>query len=453
MIRFSLLKRIMPTNLFARTLLILLLPVILLQLTVAHVFYDRHWSSVVRGISSSAASDIDVLLREYDRVRAEDTPEAALQHVEQIGFSMDIRVADARTNTVIVSEQGLETFPDFYHALESRVATPFMIQPSRQDNTILVYVAMDDRMLEFALPAKRVASPTTYIFIFWMLGSATLLMLIAGLFLRNQIRPIVQLARAAEQFGLGQDVLNFSPRGASEIRLAGQAFLKMAERVRRAIASRTEMLAGISHDLRTPLTRMQLEIEMGKIDDATRMALITDIDEMRRMIDEYLDFARGDAGEPMEPVNVTAMARLLVKQYTRQGHAVEMVKSEATTLMVRPQAMRRALSNLIDNALRYGRSAQVRVAQTATHVEIRITDTGPGIPDAEQETVFKPFTRLEPSRNASTGGVGLGLSIARDIAQSHGGNIHLKNIRNTAGVVVGLEVMVRLPREIQPVAG
>ncbi len=441
-------KRMMPANLFARTLLILLLPVILLQLTVTYVFYDRHWSSVVRGISSSAASDIDVLVQEYARIHSHSSAEAALAHSKHIGRTLDIGVAFAASNTVIISGQGVEEFPDFYHALATRVTTPFMVRISPQKNTLLVDIDRGDRIVEFTLPAKRLASPTTYIFIFWMLGSATLLMLIAGLFLRNQIRPIVQLARAAEQFGLGQDVLNFSPRGASEIRLAGESFLKMAERIRRAIVSRTEMLAGISHDLRTPLTRMQLEIEMGKMDAATKSALVADIEEMRHMIDEYLDFARGDAGEPMALVDVTAQVQQLVAQYARQGKAVAMAHADAATLMLRPQAIRRALSNLIDNALRYGMSAQIRIEHTAEHVHIHITDQGPGIPETEHETVFKPFTRLEPSRNAATGGVGLGLSIARAIAQRHGGDIRLRNTRDAAGTVTGLEATLRLPREV-----
>ena len=259
----------------------------------------------------------------------------------------------------------------------------------------------------------------------------------------------MQLARAAEQFGLGQEVVNFSPRGAIEIRRAGRAFLMMAERIRRHVSNRTEMLAGISHDLRTPLTRMKLEMEMGTIDDATRDALAADIEEMRRMIDEYLDFARGDAGEPMEPMLIDALVIQLVEQYQKQGAPVTLGDTVATELMVRPQAIRRALTNLIDNALRYGVAAVVSMEQSVGFVRIKVTDQGPGIADAEQEMVFKPFTRLEPSRNSATGGVGLGLSIARDIAQNHGGDVTLDNLRNEAGEIVGLEVTLRLPRQLQ----
>ena len=283
-----------------------------------------------------------------------------------------------------------------------------------------------------------------------MTGSALLLTTIATLFLRNQVRPIVQLARAAEQFGLGQDVHNFSPRGASEVRRAGRAFLMMVERTRRHVQNRTEMLAGISHDLRTPLTRMKLELEMGQVDTTTRTALAAEIEEMRRMIDEYLNFARGDAGEIPEPIDLALLLSDIVVHYHRAKQKVTLAPAAPAVLMLRPQAMRRAITNLIDNALRYGGGrAKIALEQSLTFMRIKITDSGPGIPDSEREEVFKPFTRLEPSRNLATGGVGLGLSIARAIAQSHGGDITLENRRDDDGHITGLEVTLRLPREVQ----
>jgi two-component system osmolarity sensor histidine kinase EnvZ len=284
-----------------------------------------------------------------------------------------------------------------------------------------------------------------------MVGSSLLLTTIAILFLRNQIKPIVTLARAAEQLGLGQDVDEFKPRGASEVRRAGRAFVIMSERIRRQVQSRTDMLAGISHDLRTPLTRMKLELELAKMSDENRTALGSDIDEMGRMIDEYLDFARGDAGEVAEPMDVGALLANVAADYRRSKRDVTYAPTVTITLMLRPQAMRRALTNLIDNALRYGGgTAVLTLEQSLTFVRIKITDIGNGIAEAEHETVFKPFTRLEPSRNAQTGGVGLGLSIARAVAQSHGGDVTLENQRGENGKVMGLEVTLRLPRAVQP---
>ena len=442
-------RRIMPANLFGRTLLILLLPIVLLQLMMALVFYERHWDSVVRNMSSTTASDAAVLLQEYHRAFADNPAEKAIEHSWQIGKTMGISVGFASPKTHVKDGAGAAEFPDFYRSLDEQIPEPFMVKSARDGRSIRVSIDVGDRVIDLVIPAKRLASSTTYIFILWMIGSSLLLILIAALFLRNQIRPIVQLARAAEQFGLGHNVQNFIPRGANEIRRAGRAFLIMAERIRRQVASRTEMLAGISHDLRTPLTRMQLEIEMAKMDATTRSALVGDIEEMRSMIDEYLDFARGDAGEPMEPMLIDALVVQLVEQYQKQGAPVTLGDTVATELMVRPQAIRRALTNLIDNALRYGVAAVVSMEQSVGFVRIKVTDQGPGIADAEQEMVFKPFTRLEPSRNSATGGVGLGLSIARDIAQNHGGDVTLDNLRNEAGEIVGLEVTLRLPRQLQ----
>lgn len=443
-------KHVLPSNLFGRALLILLVPIVLLQLVTAHIFYDRHWDSVVRNMSSTTAADVQVLLQEYRRMRADEGHAAAFEHARRIGRTMRIDLDFPETYVAPQNGRGAHQFPDFFSSLDSRIREPVMLE-ARKGDRIRVLIDLEGRTMEMLVDRKRLASSTTYIFILWMLGSSLLLVAVAVLFLRNQVRPIVKLARAAEQFGLGQDVTDFSPRGANEIRRAGRAFLTMADRIRRQVGSRTEMLAGISHDLRTPLTRMKLEIEMGKLDEATRAALDADIDEMRRMIDEYLDFARGDAAEPVEPMDIAALLVNLCQQYARQGADISLLESAPATLMVRPQAMRRALSNLIENALRYGGGvARLSLEQSIAFVRIKVTDAGPGIPESEHETVFKPFTRLEPSRNLATGGVGLGLSIARDIAQSHGGDVALANLRNEQGVITGLEVTLRLPREVQP---
>ncbi|PZP87199.1 MAG: two-component sensor histidine kinase [Azospirillum brasilense] len=443
-------KRFLPTSLFARALLILFVPLVLLQVLVAHIFYERHWDSVARNMAGSLAGDIALLTREYVRSEAKDGDSIALEELRRMGMALNIgaqRIHDS--DRPLVDGAGSAPFPEFYENLQRRLKdTPVMILDEQDAGRVRVRVGLEQGMLEFAVSRKRLASSTTYIFIFWMVGFSALLMLVATLFLRNQIRPIVQLARAAEQFGLGYEVVEFTTRGASEIKRAASAFRTMADRIRRSVTSRTEMLAGISHDLRTPLTRMKLEIEMGKIDQATRDALEADIDEMRGMIDEYLDFARGDAGEPMEPVDLHLLLQDVVDTYTRQRRPVSLGACEHVQMMLRPQAIRRALTNLIDNALRYGKTAQVELELTLAFARIKITDTGPGIAEMDHETVFKPFTRLEASRNVKTGGVGLGLSIARDIAQSHGGTINLENQRDSMGSVRGLEVTIRLPRGV-----
>lgn len=445
-------KRFLPTSLFARALLILLVPVMLLQLLVAHIFFDRHWNSVVRNMSTTTAADIAMLTHEYRELSYKLGTREALAQTKNRGQFLGIDVVFKDDERLVVQKgSGRDAFPEFYDILAETLQAPLTILPSQEDR-IRLRVNADHGVLEFNFARKRLASATTMIFIFWMVGSAVLLTTIAILFLRNQVRPIVQLARAAEQFGLGQEVDNFSPRGASEVRRAGRAFLIMAERTRRQVLSRTEMLAGISHDLRTPLTRMTLELEMGKIDPATRDALTAEIAEMREMIDEYLDFARGDAGEVAEPTDLILLLTDITAAYRRGGANVTFAPDAGVQpqVMLKPQAIRRAITNIVDNALRYGGGqAQILLEQSLTFMRIKIVDRGAGIPAHEHEAVFKPFTRLEPSRNTQTGGVGLGLSIARAVAHSHGGEISLENLRDEGGTITGLEVTFRLPREVQ----
>jgi two-component system osmolarity sensor histidine kinase EnvZ len=446
---FFRIKRIFPTSLYGRALLILILPVVILQLTMAYIFYERHWQAVVRTLSNAAAANIVLLVNEYERLRILEGDARALEHTAQLAAAMGLRVSSTPMAAGRFHDgNSKKKFPEFYQHLDHEIDVPIKLRQSTNHKAVEVAILLHGQVVSFTFDRKRLASSTTYIFILWMVGTALILLAIAVLFLRNQIRPIVQLARAAEQFGLGRDAQGYSPRGASEVRRAGRAFLTMAERVRRAVASRTEMLAGISHDLRTPLTRMKLEIEMAVLDARTREALSGDIEEMRHMIDEYLDFARGDAGELAESVAVAPFLAEIVESYARQGRDVTLVPGENISLMLRPKALRRALQNVIDNALRYGRKATLATDVSTAFFRIKIRDEGAGIPEASQQDVFKPFLRLDPSRNSKTGGVGLGLSIARDIAQSHGGDVTLENIRQAGGQIIGLEVTIRLPRQL-----
>jgi two-component system osmolarity sensor histidine kinase EnvZ len=444
---FRRLKPFMPKTLFARALLILILPMVLLQLLMAYIFYERHWDSVVRNLASNTASNISMLVSEYARREASDGPTHALLEATRLarktGMELNMNVG---ANKKLPQRDLSADFPEFEIQMRSAMAYPFVIKDKEKD--VRVSVLLENGVMRVTFSRKRLASSTTFIFTLWMLGSSALLMLVATLFLRNQIRPIVQLARAAEQFGLGQELHDFSPRGASEVRRAGRAFITMAERIRRQVQTRTDMLSGISHDLRTPLTRMMLDLEMSAIEPKTRDALKGDVQEMRHMVEEYLSFARGDSAEGMMPMDIAALMEELVQNYQRQDRPVRLVGSaEPVMLSARPQAIRRLLQNLIDNALRYGGEAELSLEVSQPWVRVKVVDKGAGIPDAEHDTVFKPFTRLESSRNSKTGGVGLGLSIARDIAHSHGGEITLENQRDTAGNIIGLEATIRLPRE------
>jgi two-component system osmolarity sensor histidine kinase EnvZ len=294
--------------------------------------------------------------------------------------------------------------------------------------------------LRVLVPERRLNSPTTTVFILWMTGSALVLFAIALLFMRNQIRSIRRLAVAADSFGKGRDVPNFKPEGASEVRQAAAAFLVMRERIQRALRQRTEMLAGVSHDLRTPLTRMKLALAMlgdgSEIDE-----LRDDVAEMETMIDAYLAFARGEGTEPVQPCDLTRLLGEVVVGARRAGGRVELEAPDALTLPLRINGFKRCLTNLLGNSRRYASRAWLSARRiNPAVIEIMLDDDGPGIPEAAREDVFKPFFRLDSSRNCETGGTGLGLAIARDVVRSHGGEITLDD--SPQG---GLRAIIRLP--------
>lgn len=439
------LKSLMPKSLFARAMMILVLPMILLQLVVVVVFYERHWDSVVRNISLVTARNVEFVVNEYVQKRETASVEQALSEAKRIGYalSIDIKLVQ-NSNIVIVTGKGKKHYKPLYRELYRTLSHPFMIADQGDDH-VRVTIALDDGMMMLTLLKKRVASATTYLFIFWMAGAALLLTVVATLFLRSQIRPIVQLARAAEQFGLGRDVAHFSPRGANEVRRAGRAFLEMAERIKRQVQSRTEMLAGISHDLRTPLTRMTLEVEMADLNDKRKQALMDDIKEMRHMVDEYLDFARTDQEEQVEEFELEAELSAIARNYHRQHALLDYQPSKPLKLTLKRQALLRALQNLIDNALRYGKRAELSYLVRDGRLLLEVRDYGSGIAEEKMQEVFRPFTRLEGSRNTKTGGAGLGLAIARDAAQRLGGDITLYNVYDDVGAVQGLRAVIDIP--------
>jgi len=286
---------------------------------------------------------------------------------------------------------------------------------------------------------KRLFSSTTYIFIMWMVGSSIVLLAVAIYFLRNQMRPIRRLAVAADSFGKGRDVVDFKPEGAREVRQAAAAFIAMRERIRRQITQRTEMLAGVSHDLRTPLTRMRLQLAMlGEGEDIA--SLKADIAEMEKMIEAYLDFAKGEGPETPTPTDLSSLLAEVVASGRRNGGDIALTSNGDLTVPVRRNALKRCFSNLVENALRHGEHVTIAAERRGDVVEVAIDDDGPGIPEADREAVFRAFHRLDASRNFETGGVGLGLAIARDVVRGHGGDVLLST--SEAG---GLRALVRLP--------
>jgi len=319
-------------------------------------------------------------------------------------------------------------------SLTEAVDKPFWFDTTRYPNHIDIRVQVDEGVLRFIAARERVFAPTGYVFIFWLITTTVVLSLISILFIRRQSDPIRELADAAAAFGKGQDISGFKPRGASEVRMAGQSFLKMRRRLRRHLEQRTLMLAGVSHDLRTPLTRLKLQLAMQEDTEDTRAAR-RDVDEMEAMLNGYLDFARGMGKEKPQSMQLAEFISDIVKD-----RPINVEAFSDREISIRPLMLKRCLSNLISNALKYGENCTLFVKETSEFLLISVEDDGPGIPEEQRQNVFKAFQRLDEARNQNVEGVGLGLSISQDIAQLHGGTILLSDSE-----MGGLKATLRLP--------
>lgn len=442
--RTSLLKHLTPKGLFWRSLLILLIPMVLLQGVVAYIFFERHWDTVSRRLALGLTGDIIYVMRTMQKFPEDEFREWTLRaaHREMQINAVFEKGAKLPDEAPPLSSSNMDRM--LHHALSERLIIPFHINTRRDDKNISIRIELKEGVLDILTPRKRMFSTTVYIFVLWMVGTALVVTAIAIFFLRNQIQPIRRLARAAEAFGKGREEVEFKPGGASEIRQAAAAFLDMRGRIARHIDQRTEMLAGVSHDLRTPLTRIKLQLTMLRESSPDANAEISDLEsdiaEMEKMIDEYLAFARGQGGEAPVPADLSALLSDIVEGARRNGTALSLDAEEALTLPLQPNAIKRCLTNLIDNAVRYGEQVEVRARRAGESVEVLIEDDGPGIPPESVEDVFKPFFRLDNSRNPNYAGAGLGLAIARDVARGHGGDILLDE--SASG---GLRAVLRLP--------
>ncbi|WP_416882052.1 ATP-binding protein [Marivita sp.] len=422
---FDWLKRYMPRGLYGRAALILLLPVVALQLLVSVVFVQRHFEGVTQQMSREIARQINATL---DPARANDTDIA-----DALSFDFLPTSPDA------MPEEDLRRWYDFSGIVVIRTLRSYVIGFERahlvDDWTVLVWVKRGDdplTLIEFARERASASNPHQLLVNMVVFGA--LLTVIAYLYLRNQLRPITRLAQAAEAFGRGRHV-PYSPSGAVEVRAAGHAFLDMRARIERQIEQRTMMLSGISHDLRTPLTRLRLAVSM--LDESDSELLARDIDDMQKLIDAFLDFARGNADSGQsEPTDIPDFVQRVVDDCARSGTPVRLVEiAGAGQVMLRQMAMRRAIENLIGNAERYGSRCEVSVVLTDKSLRIRIEDDGPGIATDQRDAALRPFVRLDPARNQDKGsGVGLGLAIAADIARAHGGVLRLGESESMGGL-------------------
>jgi two-component system osmolarity sensor histidine kinase EnvZ len=435
------LKNFLPRTLFGRSFLIILLPVLLVQIITVFFFFDRHWSVVTRRLSSAVAGEIATVAEEVER-----TPNiAALDDLlSRQSDTLDMRISYTPGGHPTMEKNSTSTLnpqvvQNLDNAMAELVGRPFTINVYQQGQWVGIDVQLKNGMLRTMVPERRLFTRATYIFLLWMLGSSIVLSGVALLFMRNQIRSIRRLAHAAESFGKGRDVARFKPEGAQEVRQAAIAFLDMRDRIRRQMTQRTAMLAGVSHDLRTPLTRMRLQLAlMGDTPDTE--ALRGDLTDMEGMVEGYLAFARGEEEEVAAETDIAALVEDAVSGVKRSEGSISLVLEARPKLTVRRMTLKRCLTNLLENARRHADHIHVTVRFAGADIEIVIDDDGPGIAPENRADVFRPFYRLEESRNQDTGGSGLGLPIARDIARSHGGDVVLD-----ASPQGGLRAIVRLP--------
>jgi two-component system osmolarity sensor histidine kinase EnvZ len=434
----QLVKRILPRGLFGRSLLIILVPLLVLEGVALRIFYGSHLDVVSRRLSGAIVEEISFTINMIRRFPGA-TNEASILRSAQQSFLLDMHLdRDAvlppseRINVLGPSDD------DLAHALTERFRAPFAMDWTSDPRHVIIRLQLPEGVLHVVAPRKRLSPGTIFLFIGWIAGSAAILFLIAALFMRIQVRALRRLAAAAEDFGMGRDGPPIRPEGATEVRQAGVAFNRMQERVRRFLAQRTEMLAGVSHDLRTPLTRLKLTLAMLPDNDSLRhdvSDMTADVVEMERMIEGYLAFARGERAEQAEPTDLIVLLGDIVTQTNRSGAAVDLRAPETLVLRLRADAIRRAVGNLVDNACRHAKTVRVSVEQTERAVIVAVDDNGPGIPADRRENVFRPF------ESGSHGGTGLGLTIARDIARAHGGDITLSD-----SPLGGLSARLRLPR-------
>jgi len=419
-------------------LLIIVTPLIILQLISGLIFYESHWHKISLRLARNLAGDISAVVRLVRQYQDEGNRRWVFDLASSsMGMNVKFSKDEILPNVQPVAENKMEV--TLIKAMREGVGLPFMIDTVTIDRHVAIDVQLPDGVLKVVVNRKRLFSSTTYVFVLWMVGISLILFGVAMIFMRNQVKPIRRLAEAADEFGKGRDAPEFKPEGAKEVRQAASAFIAMQERIRRQISQRTEMLAGVSHDLRTPLTRMKLQLEMAggneELDE-----LKGDISEMEHMLEEYLAFARGEGGEETKLINLNSFLEGTASQARRKGAIIDLHIESDMSVSLKPNVFRRSLTNLLENATRFAQHVSVRAGQREDVVEIIIDDDGPGIPEDKREDVFKPFFRVEGSRNPETGGVGLGLTIARDVVRGHGGDIVLED--SPKG---GLRARIRLP--------
>ena len=436
------LRNVLPKTLFGRMLSIILVPMIFVQVITVFIFYDRHWDTVTRHMANNLSAEISILVDQLGNAPNEEL----IDTIKKTGweyFNFPIQF-DAETPFAGSNSDNPQSYAEemLWRALGARLARPWRTNVDSDPHLIYVDVKFDNGTLRIYASRKRIFSSTSWTFIGWTVGSPILMFSIALLFMRGQVRPILRLANAARQLGLGRAAPDYQLEGAREVRLAGRAFQAMRHRIMRQLNERTEMLAGVSHDLRTPLTRIRLQLALMKdSDDAA--AIRADLAEMEDMIDAYLSFAAGEGEEEPEETQIETLLDRLVRQTAKaHGYDIQMalLDEPMPAFPVRRKSIQRAFENIISNAIAYSTKTRISLRYRNDEVSILFDDDGAGIPAERRADALRPFIRLEESRNRKTGGTGLGLSITSDIVLGHGGELTLGD-----SPLGGLRVAIKLP--------
>ena len=434
--------KIFPNTLFFRTMLLIFIPLIMVQVVSVIAFFDGSWEKVGRRLSDNLSNNIAVAI---ETVKLNPSMLKSIENLYEEKYKIKMEL--------ITKEDELAVKTNTHYGPDYKIVTGFLekslhdsfpnamtnIYLSNGRNNVVVLVETEQGLYRFTVSTKNIFSTSIFGFVAWMVGTSLLLFIVATLFLRIQVRSIATLAQVAEDFGKGINT-PFKPYGSSEVRKAGIAFIKMKERIQKQISERTQMLAGVSHDLRTPLTRMRLQLAMQP-DTQENKEFIEDISEMEKMLDGYLAFVSGEGGEKNTFVDMNELILSIINKFRNTKAMIRYsTNDQVSAIQGREQALKRAVTNIISNAFNYGKTIAVSLESNNNKLEVTVEDDGPGIPTDKREEVFKAFYRIDESRNKETGGVGLGLSIAKDIIVSHGGKIELSDSK-----LGGLRVLISIP--------
>tara|TARA_B100001123_G_C15293404_1_gene1018259 strand:- start:224 stop:1540 length:1317 start_codon:yes stop_codon:yes gene_type:complete len=431
----NIIKQILPKGLFYRSLIIVATPIILLQIIITIVFFDSLWIKANKGMTRSLVSEVKTLFEIY---KNDQTDKEMILDMYNKNFDFVVRLKENEVFPDKIPERWYSPMDrSLRRELKSAFPNSYWFDTTSYTETVYLKIKYKNGFLQIFFPKDRIAPSSARIFALWITLPGLLLIFIAIIFLKNQTRPIVNLARAAESFGKGDFIKEFRPSGAKEIRQAAYEFDRMRKRITIHLNQRSEMLSGISHDLRTPLTRLKLQLALLKQQDLAKK-MGDDIEEMERMLNEYLEFSRHQKNEETEKINLNYVIKDLIKKY--ENKQIKLSLEQNLEINIRPNSIKRCLANLIDNGLSYGKKVEIISNKTKKDITIYVDDDGPGIDKSEYEKVMKPFYRIDKSRSQNKSGVGLGLSIANDIIRSHGGNISLEK-----SPLSGLRVKISLP--------